>query len=575
MASACGRAGADGGHAEGTARCLRMTVTASSISGALGVGELGDVAFDAVDEPPDAGDLLLGGGGVGAGPLVDAVDGGGEPFAGAEQVIEVGGQVGQVGDVGAEVVAAGAAEPDRAGAAAGRDVGRLGAGPVGDGDLADRVPGVLGFQQGAGVAPDPVAVPVEAHRGDLVDRVAAAVFADPVIAAGDVQVPVIKELGEHVDGHAGVGVPLGVGVPVGIRDDLGGVEGGAVAGAQRPEALGPFAVPPLEHVDGHGPAPVRVAPRGGQQPQLGRRGAGEPGADTGLLAGDHRRGGLADRQAAAQPVGLGVVVDQHGGAVFVAGQAVQRQAEDVLGPPPGVDGDLGGGPDLRWLQGVQAGAQHGHDLRWQVASRLAAHGLGGDVADPDGEVAGQPGGGLPGTGQAQRADPGQDGAGAPADDVAVVAADRPCRFQVAEPVEEVLDVGPAQRGREVSVVGPAAQAFRQPRQRVDLRPDVGGAAAAVARQVLGRPVLSGLAQPGLADAGERQAPGMAEDRQVPDVLGLFAGRIGQGPADVPRQRAAAATGWACWGHGRDVTCLDRGDLLAAQRPACSPAGQRR
>ncbi len=95
---------------------------------------------------------------------------------------------------------------------------------------------------------------------------------------------------------------------------------------------------------------------------------------TGLLAGDHRRGGLADRQAAAQPVGLGVVVNEDSGAVFVAGQAVQRQAEDVFGTPAGVDDDLGGGLDLSWMQGVQAGAQHGHDLRWQVATRLAALG---------------------------------------------------------------------------------------------------------------------------------------------------------------------------------------------------------
>ena len=116
-------------------------------AGALGVVELGDVAFDAVDQPPDPGDLLLGGGGVGAGPVVDPVDGGGQPFAGAQQVVEVGLQVGQVGDVGAEVVAARAAEPDRAGAAAGFDVGRFGAGAVGDGDLADGVAGVLGFQQ--------------------------------------------------------------------------------------------------------------------------------------------------------------------------------------------------------------------------------------------------------------------------------------------------------------------------------------------------------------------------------------------------------------------------------------------
>src|SRR4051794_24251045 len=58
--------------------------------------ESGDVAGDAVDQPSDPGDLLGGGGGVGAGPLVDPVDGGGEPFAGAQQVVEVGGQLGQV-----------------------------------------------------------------------------------------------------------------------------------------------------------------------------------------------------------------------------------------------------------------------------------------------------------------------------------------------------------------------------------------------------------------------------------------------------------------------------------------------
>lgn len=49
------------------------------------------------------------------------------------------------------------------------------------------------------------------------------------------------------------------------------------------------------------------------------------------------------------------------------------------------------------------------------------HGLGADVADPDGEHVGQPGGRVSGTGQAQRADPGERGAGAPADDVALVA----------------------------------------------------------------------------------------------------------------------------------------------------------
>jgi len=58
--------------------------------GTFGVGELGDIAFDLADEPPDPGDLLLGGGGVGACPVIDAVDGGGQPFPGAQQVVEVG-----------------------------------------------------------------------------------------------------------------------------------------------------------------------------------------------------------------------------------------------------------------------------------------------------------------------------------------------------------------------------------------------------------------------------------------------------------------------------------------------------
>ena len=45
----------------------------------------------------------------------------------------------------------------------------------------------------------------------------------------------------------------------------------------------------------------------------------------------------------------------------------------------GVDRDLGGGLDLGRLQAVQAGAQHGHDLRRQVPSGLAAPGSGREV----------------------------------------------------------------------------------------------------------------------------------------------------------------------------------------------------
>jgi hypothetical protein len=71
-------------------------------------------------------------------------------------------------------------------------------------------------------------VPVELHGGDFVDRGAAAAFPDAVVGAGDVEVAVVDELGEHVDGHAGVGVPLGVGVPVGVGDDAVLVKRGAV-----------------------------------------------------------------------------------------------------------------------------------------------------------------------------------------------------------------------------------------------------------------------------------------------------------------------------------------------------------
>jgi hypothetical protein len=51
--------------------------------GSFGIVESGYVASDAVDQPPDPGDLLGGGGGVGASPLVDPGEGGGQPFAGA------------------------------------------------------------------------------------------------------------------------------------------------------------------------------------------------------------------------------------------------------------------------------------------------------------------------------------------------------------------------------------------------------------------------------------------------------------------------------------------------------------
>ena len=53
----------------------------------------------------------------------------------------------------------------------------------------------------------------------------------------------------------------------------------------------------------------------------------------------------------------------------------------------------------------------------------------------------------------------------------------------------------------------AAEMLDAQRQRVDLLLDVGGAAAAVARQFLARPPFGGVAQPRLGDPGEDSRPG--------------------------------------------------------------------
>ncbi len=95
-------------------------------------------------------------------PLLD-VAGGQQPFPIVQQVIDVGRQVGKVGDVGAEVVTAGTTEPERARVAARLDVGRLGAGPEGDGDLADGTTDVLGVEQRLRRSPKTVAETAELH----------------------------------------------------------------------------------------------------------------------------------------------------------------------------------------------------------------------------------------------------------------------------------------------------------------------------------------------------------------------------------------------------------------------------
>jgi len=86
------RGGAETGHADADGAVLADDGDGLVDAGPVGRVQAGDVAFDAADELPDDGDLLVGGCCLVACPGVDA-GGGGEPFAGAEQIIEVGGQV--------------------------------------------------------------------------------------------------------------------------------------------------------------------------------------------------------------------------------------------------------------------------------------------------------------------------------------------------------------------------------------------------------------------------------------------------------------------------------------------------
>ncbi|MEU9109923.1 hypothetical protein AB0D54_37485 [Streptomyces xanthophaeus] len=90
------------------------------------------------------------------------------------------------------MLAAQAAEPQRAGVAAGGDVRRFAADPVRGGDLPDRAADVLGVQQALRRAPDPVAVPVELEGRNPVDGLAAPLGADAVVALGRGDEPVVQ-----------------------------------------------------------------------------------------------------------------------------------------------------------------------------------------------------------------------------------------------------------------------------------------------------------------------------------------------------------------------------------------------
>ena len=76
----------------------------------------------------------------------------------------------------------------------------------------------------------------------LFDGAAAAFLANPVIAEGDVEIAMIEQLGENVDGNARVSVPLGVGVPVGVRDSAVLVEFTVAVQQQRRQRGEPLTV---------------------------------------------------------------------------------------------------------------------------------------------------------------------------------------------------------------------------------------------------------------------------------------------------------------------------------------------
>src|SRR5664280_377101 len=102
----------------------------------LGDAQVLDRFLGAADQRSQPGDLVLGGSGLGGGPLVKGGRGQ-DPFPVPEQSLQVVTQLGQIGRVGAEMTAPQAAEPERARMTAGRDVGRFRARAERDRDRTD------------------------------------------------------------------------------------------------------------------------------------------------------------------------------------------------------------------------------------------------------------------------------------------------------------------------------------------------------------------------------------------------------------------------------------------------------
>jgi hypothetical protein len=146
---------------------------------AVSFAELAEVMLGSPDELPQPGDLLVRRHGLGPGPVIE-VEGGPDPFPGLQKAVEIAAELGKVGRIGPEVAAAQAAEPERAGSAAGLDVGRLGARPERDRDLADGYPLVLAVEQDPCLSPDPVPAAVELEGGQGVHCGPGAPGGDPL-----------------------------------------------------------------------------------------------------------------------------------------------------------------------------------------------------------------------------------------------------------------------------------------------------------------------------------------------------------------------------------------------------------
>ena len=244
----------------------------------------------------------------------------------------------QVGRVGPVEPAAGALEADRAGAAAGLDVGRFGAVAEWHRDRCPLVGGRAGERRG-------VARGVGGQRADGADGLLLALEADPVIAHGGGHRYVVHELFEHVNGHSGVGVPLGVRMAQRVGSDQGRIERdrppvrSAQLAVDRPDLGDPGLERPGHRRGGQVPVgSLGAQQRAGEQP-VALRGRGGQRCAALFPAHDGLRGAGGDRQPAAHPARLVVVVDE---VVLAAGDldAAGVQADHLAGAPAGVAQDL-------------------------------------------------------------------------------------------------------------------------------------------------------------------------------------------------------------------------------------------